>query len=138
MASNIYRTIYTKLVQLIGDPKTLPPCKRGQTEGNMDLYVEQLLVGGEVTMVSLVHYIDIESEEDDPVPNPLLEVKVYPARQEAEVVNYQDQATFLTVYPAPGKIDKTVVQELNAYLDQWLGTLLERGYVFVEVDCDRR
>lgn len=136
MSSNRYRTIYAKLVQLIGDPKTLPPYKKGQADKEMDLHVERLLVGGEATMVSLAHYI--ESEEDDPIANPLLEVKVYPTRQEAEVVNYQDQVTFLTGYPAPGKADNAVKQELNTFLEQWLEKLLGQGYMFVEVDLEQR
>ena len=137
MSSNIYRTIYSKLVQLIGDPKTLPIYRKGKAEGEMDLHVERLLVGGEAMMVSLAHYID-ESETDDPVPDPLMEVKVYTVREEAKMVNYQDRATFRTAHPSPGKVDTAVEQDLNAFLDQWLEQLVEREYTFVEVDLEKR
>ncbi len=124
----IYKTIYTRLVKVLGDPETWPKPGAAITLSAgafMDLHVDNLGVDpdGNLT-ISLAHYYE---QNGDLVPDPDMEVKVYKHGM-AEALAYQDSFGYRRVYPEPGKVAPRAKKELNRFLAYWLKNIIDQGH----------
>lgn len=100
---------------------------RLKSSGFMDLVIERL---GD-SRYSLSHYYE---QNGDLVPDPDMEIRVFPDMRMAEALTYQDSFGFRCVHD-DGKIDAAAKKELNAFLEQWLTNLIEQGFRAGEISC---
>lgn len=121
----VHERIYQKLERL-GVLK-VKECARLKSSGFMDLVIERL---GD-NHYSLSHYCE---QNGDLVPDPDMEIRVFPDMRTAEALTYQDGFGFRRVYE-DGKIDAAAKKELNAFLEQWLANLIEQGFRACEISC---
>ncbi len=124
----IYKTIYERLVKVLGEPETWPKPGEAITltaGGFMDLHIDTLDRddAGNITL-ALAHYY---RQNGDSVPDPDMEVKVYKHGM-AEALAYQDSFGYRRVYPEPGKVAPRAKRELNSFLAYWLKNILDQGH----------
>ena len=127
----IYETIYKKLYRLIptldsieaGDAITL------KANGFMDLHVDVLERGTKdwapYTIIAMAHCY---SQRGDRIPDPDMEVAIYPKLCMAEALTYQDSFGHQRVYPDENHVRPQLKKELNSFLNQWLKNLLKQGH----------
>ena len=72
--------------------------------------------------------IGIGVNSGDMIADPDMEVALYPSRQMAEALSYQDCFGYRQVYPEPGKINPRAKKELNSFLNQWLSNIIAQGH----------
>jgi Uncharacterized protein conserved in bacteria len=75
-----------------------------------------------VASLALAHYFELAG---DLVPDPDMQIWVYPSTKMAEALTYQDQFGYREVYPEPGKVNVAAKRDLNNFLAQWLKNCLE-------------
>lgn len=122
----IYESLYRKLTRLVGTLPEPDEVVRLKAPGFMDLVVEGLYRGEDGFLhLSLSHYYE---QNGDLVPDPDMEVRVYPDRGMAEAFSFQDTYGYRAVYPAPGMVDVAAKEDLNRFLSRWLSNLLEQGH----------
>jgi hypothetical protein len=68
------------------------------------------------------------NEDGTLVPDPDMEIRVFPDKKMAEPLTYQDANGRRIVYPEPGRVDLKTKNELTVYLGNWLKDLVEKGY----------
>lgn len=104
-----------------------------ESNGFMDLHVDKLDesngTGERTIRVSLAHYFE---QNGDLVPDPDMELMVYPDRWMAEALTYQDSMIYQEVYTA--EAGKTMVRprlknELNRFLKLWLSNIKKQGFL---------
>ena len=131
MTQGIYNSIYKRLKALGLDFTVLPEADKSMSSGYMDLNFDLLEDGMEsgrrVVRIALGQYF---SQNGDRVPDPDMEIRVYPTFQEAEALTFQNQFVYREVYPVPGKVNLALKKDLNAFLLQWLRTLRQQGHRF--------
>jgi uncharacterized protein YqiB (DUF1249 family) len=115
----IYEVIYKKLEKL-GVPK-VKTTKILKSNGFMDLHIENL--GN--NHYSLTHYFE---QNGDLVPDPDMEIRIYPKERMAEALTYQDQFIYREVYPDENHVNERAKKELNQFLNQWLTNLINQGF----------
>jgi uncharacterized protein YqiB (DUF1249 family) len=125
----IHETIYKKLLRIVpelADPKF--EAKKLKSEGFMDLNIDILSwdAAKDKCHIALSHYYKHDS--GDMIPDPDMEVALYPSRQMAEALSYQDCFGYRQVYPEPGKINPRAKKELNSFLNQWLSNIIAQGH----------
>ncbi|MBI1926938.1 DUF1249 domain-containing protein [Candidatus Poribacteria bacterium] len=128
----IYETILKKLYRIIphldeievGNAVTL------KADGFMDLHVDILNRGTykdmACTRIALSHYYRHPS--GDMIPDPDMEVAIYPKLRMAEALTYQDSVGLKEVYPDEHHVRPRLKKELNSFLNQWLSNLLQQGH----------
>lgn len=121
----VHERIYQKLERL-GVLK-VKELARLKSSSFMDLVIERL---GD-SRYSLSHYCE---QNGDLVPDPDMEIRVFPDMRMAEALTYQDSFGFRRVYE-DGKIDAAAKKELNSFLEQWLANLLDQGFKGGEISC---
>lgn len=115
----IYEEIYEKLEELgVLKVKTTKVLK---SPGFMDLHIENL---GD-NRYSLTHYYE---QNGDLVPDPDMEIRIYPDYGMAEALTYQDAYTYREVYPDEEHVDERAKRDLNRFLNQWLSNLIAQGF----------
>ena len=133
----IYETIYKKLYRLI---PTLDSIEVGnavtlKADAFMDLHVDVLHVGTykdmACTRIALSH--DYRHPSGDLIPDPDMEVAIYPKLCMAEALTYQDSFGYQEVYPDLHHVRPQLKKELNRFLSQWLSNLLQQGHQQVEM-----
>jgi uncharacterized protein YqiB (DUF1249 family) len=62
------------------------------------------------------------------VADPDIEVRVNHGEETAEPLVYLSGETRKVVYPAPGKVNLAVRNELSVFLDRWLSDLIAKGF----------
>ena len=126
--ANIYQTIYKRLVRLGIDPeKGIPEYAKSESGAYMDLHLNLLFDPDGVLRVSLAHYYE---QNGDQVPDPDMEIRIYPDSKMAEAMTFQDSMGFQDVYPAPGTYYPKAKKDLNAFLATWLKNCLDQGHSF--------
>ncbi len=131
----IYSSIYNKLHRVIPDlEKHLAKgASSGKSElpspGMMDLSFDYLYNDEDGNpVIAIAHYF---KQNGDVVPDPDMEIRIFPKEKLAEALTFQDQFVFQRVYdeykgePFVHFKRKT---ELNAFLNQWLSNLIEQGH----------
>jgi uncharacterized protein len=127
MHKSIYERIFDRLVQLGIDPHNPPEYAKSRSEGFMDLNLDFLHKATDCVEIALAHYFEMNS---DPVPDPDMQIRTYPATKMAEALTYQDQFGYREVYPEPGKVNVAAKKDLNTFLAQWLKNCLDQGHSF--------
>ncbi len=123
----IFKNNYKKLLQLLPDLGTENfESRKLKAEGFMDLNVDLLMSEKHRILLALSHYFKHPS--GDLIADPDMEVAVYPDRQVAEALSYQDMFGYSVVYPEEGKVDLSAKKELNSFLGQWLSNLKAQGH----------
>ena len=124
MAPTIYERIFRKLGKVLGDLTVIPGYAKYQAHGFMDLNLDRLYADEESVTIALSHYF---KQNGDMIPDPDMEVRIYPEMKMAEALTYQDSFGYREVYPAPGQVSLKAKKDLNVFLNQWLSNILEQG-----------
>jgi uncharacterized protein YqiB (DUF1249 family) len=127
MSKTIYEWIYERLEALRIDPAHLPESAKSKAPGFMDLNLDRLETTRDSVVIALSHYFQ---QHGDLVPDPDMQIRVYPGRRLAEALTFQDTYSYREVYPESGKIDVRAKRELNSFLAKWLKNCLDQGHSF--------
>lgn len=125
--SNIYQQIYHKL-QRLGVNESLMEQGHAisKSGGFMDLCFNRLYEEEEEgTVISLTHYFEMNG---DLVPDPDMEIRINKETKQAEALAFQDQFTYVRVYPEKGKVNLRAKQEQNSFLNGWLQNCIDQGH----------
>ncbi|MCL4473067.1 MAG: DUF1249 domain-containing protein [Actinobacteria bacterium] len=131
MTLTIYERIFAKLEKILGeDMEDIPQYQQFRARGFMELNVDLLHEDEESVTIALSHYF---KQNGDMIPDPDMEVRIYPEMKMAEALTYQDSFGYREVYPAPSQVYLKAKKDLNVFLNQWLSYILEQG--FERVGC---
>jgi uncharacterized protein YqiB (DUF1249 family) len=123
----IYEKNYKKLLHLIPDLETASfEARKLKADGFMDLNIDMLYKEEDRTVMALSHYYKHPS--GDMIPDPDMEIAVYPERKMVEALSYQDTFGYRTVYPEENQVNPRAKKELNAFLSLWLANLISQGH----------
>ena len=125
MAPIIYERIFKKLERIMGDLSRIPAYMKFEAYGFMDLSMDKLYADWQSVTIALSHYF---RQNGDMVPDPDMEVRIYPAMKMAEALTYQDCFGFRMVYPNPDEVNLKAKKDLNVFLNQWLSNILRQGF----------
>ncbi|MGA8146778.1 MAG: DUF1249 domain-containing protein [Gallionellaceae bacterium] len=130
---NIHARIYRKLLEVIPDLLTIEESGKSKVEGFMDLNLDILHRSLDRIIIALSHYYRHPS--GDMIADPDMELAVYPQREMAEALAYQDIWAYRRVYGEDGAtVDAKAKRELNGFLNQWLTNLIQQGHC-IKVDA---
>lgn len=124
--SDINTRIYRKLLKVIPDLLTIEEYGKSVVPEFMDLNLDILQRTPEKFIIALSHYYKHPS--GDMIADPDMEVAVYPNREFAEALTYQDSFTYQSVILDSGGVNVKLQRELNNFLSQWLTNLIEQGH----------
>ncbi|MDV6341117.1 DUF1249 domain-containing protein [Nitrosomonas sp. Is24] len=124
--SDINTHIYRKLLKVIPDLHTIEEYGKSVVPGFMDLNLDVLQYTPEKIIIALSHYYKHPS--GDMIADPDMEIAIYPDREYAEALTYQDSFTYQSVMLDSGGINAKLQRELNIFLSQWLANLVEQGH----------
>jgi len=125
MAPTINERIFKKLERVIGDLSELPAYMKLRAPGFMDLGVDRLYGDEESVTIALSHHF---KQNGDMVPDPDMEVRIYPSIKMAEALTYQDSFGYQQVYTSPGQVNLKAKKDLNVFLNQWLSNIIDQGF----------
>ncbi len=125
MAPTINERIFKKLERVIGDLSDIPGYMKFEAHGFMDLGVDRLYADEELVTIALSHYF---KQNGDMVPDPDMEVRIYPEMKMAEALTYQDSFGYQQVYPTSSQVNLKAKKDLNIFLNQWLSNIIEQGF----------
>lgn len=129
MSKNIYNSIYSRLQQIgILDENGIMQAEyyKFKCEGLMDLSVDNLLYD----KIALAHN---GLQNGDLMADPDVEVQLYPEKQEAEALTFQN--SYLGIYQEVYDGDKCnmkLKKDLNIFLDDWLSNIINSEYKLAE------
>lgn len=132
MAPTINERIFRKLEKILGNLEEIPEYQKFRSAGFMDLGVDRLRRDEVSVTIALSHYF---KQNGDMIPDPDMEVRIYPGIKMAEALTLQDSFNYRQVYPEPGKVDVKAKKDLNAFLNYWLHNILNQGYEKAQGDC---
>lgn len=124
---NQFELIYKKLSKLVPGLTSLESGEaiKLKAEGFMDLSIDVLHKEPDKIIIAMAHnYI----QNGDVIPDPDMEIALYPKRKMAEALTYQDSFGYKQVYPEPGYVYPKVKKELNHFLNQWLNNIQMQGH----------
>lgn len=124
---NQYEILFKKINDLIPNLDTIQPGEgiKLKAAGFMDLSINVLWRETDKTTISMTHYY---KQNGDLVPDPDMEIAIYPSRKMAEALSYQDSYSYQVVYPEPGKVYPKLKSELNRFLNTWLNNIEMQGH----------
>ena len=126
MTLTIYERIFKKLAKILGeDMEDLPQYQQFRARGFMELNVDLLHEDEDSITIALSHYF---KQNGDMIPDPDMEVRIYPEMKMAEALTYQDSFGYREVYPAPSQVYLKTKNDLNVFLNQWLSYILAQGF----------
>lgn len=129
--------IYQRLLDVVPDLMTLNAGAHGKSEvpGFMALNLDVLHRDGGLIEIALNHLYKHPSGEM--IPDPDMQIAVFPEREYAEALTYQDMFGFRDVGSEAGRANLRAQRELNAFLLGWLANLIEQGHaVSMRADTD--
>ena len=121
----IYERIFRKLEKILGNLTEIPEYQKLKASGFMDLGVDRLYADEESVTIALSHYF---KQNGDMVPDPDMEVRIFPEMKMAEALTYQDSFGYQQVYPTPTQVNLKAKKDLNVFLNQWLSNIIEQGF----------
>jgi uncharacterized protein YqiB (DUF1249 family) len=129
---SIYSEIYKQLNQLIPDLLSLELGKglKSHSKNSMVLNLDVLNKNEEQIIIALSHYREHELRSGDLVPDPDMEIRIFPKRSIAEALTYQDGFTLKSVYINKDHFYPKRKKELNLFLYRWLKSCLAGGHQF--------
>ncbi|MBW4660232.1 MAG: DUF1249 domain-containing protein [Drouetiella hepatica Uher 2000/2452] len=125
MARPVYEIIYSKLQKVLGDLSQLPDSMKLEAPGFMDLSMNVLERESDHIRIALSHYY---SQNGDLVPDPDMEIRIFPESEMAEAMTYQDSYSYQEVYPTPQTVSPRLKVELNRFLNQWLTNIIDQKH----------
>ena len=126
MTLTIHEKIFKKLEKILGEEmEDLPQYQQFRARGFMELNVDLLHEDKESITIALSHYF---KQNGDMIPDPDMEVRIYPDMKMAEALTYQDSFGYREVYPAPSQVYLKAKKDLNIFLNQWLSYILAQGF----------
>ena len=126
MTLTIHERIFKKLEKILGEEmEDLPQYLQFRARGFMELNVDLLHEDKESITIALSHYF---KQNGDMIPDPDMEVRIYPEMKMAEALTYQDSFGYREVYPAPSQVYLKAKKDLNVFLNQWLSYILAQGF----------
>ncbi|MBC3810104.1 DUF1249 domain-containing protein [Undibacterium aquatile] len=133
----LHQSIYSKLLDVVPDLHTIESNGKSVVGGGiMDLCFDVLSRSDSKIVIALSHYYKHPS--GDMIADPDMEIAVYPKRQVAEALSFQDATIYRTVYSSDRLIvDIRAKKDLNDFLNFWLTNLIQQGHsIKVGVDGD--
>lgn len=124
-------TIFHRLLDLIPDLMSLEGAAKSISDGYMDLSVDLLGKTPERIVIALSHYYRHPS--GDLIPDPDMEIAIFPAEEKAEALSYQDGYVYRAVDACDG--DRRCRRDLNIFLAQWLSNLISQGHHVRAISC---
>lgn len=134
--SNKNSAIYAAILALVPDLPELKPgdYRRFSATGYMDLHLDALEVrqdnGEKQLLIALAH--NYRHPSGDIIPDPDVEIRIYPDRSFAEALSYQDIYTYRMVTEESGAVDDREQKAQNDFLLIWLANIKNQGHVLVE------
>lgn len=128
-----FETIFRKITALVPDLQSLEPGQalKLKSEGFMDLSIDILNKEPDKIVIAMAHnYI----QNGDVIPDPDMEIAIYPKLKMAEALTYQDTFGYKQVYPEPGYVYPKMKKELNQFLNQWLNNIKMQGHTILSDD----
>jgi hypothetical protein len=125
-SGDLHSRIYKKLRSVVPDLLTIEEHGKSKVPGLMDLNMDVLHRTPSKIVIALSHYYKHPS--GDMIADPDMEIAVYPDRDAAEALTYQDTYGYRVVYHDGNRVDLRAKKELNAFLHQWLGNLIAQGH----------
>lgn len=124
---NQYEQMFKKVTALVPHLAQIEPGEglKLKADGFMDLHIDVLWKDKDRTTISMAHYYKLNG---DMVPDPDMEIALYPDRKMAEALSYQDSFGYRQVYPEPNKVDVRAKTDLNQFLNQWLNNIRMQGH----------
>ena len=131
MGKMLPEQLYRKIQQIIPNLEQLEPGEavKLKSEGFMDLNVDILSRDGDTVVIAMSHYYKHPS--GDMIPDPDMEIAIYPKIKMAEALSYQDSFGYRQVYPdfpEKNRYYPKAKQELNSFLNTWLRNLKMQGH----------
>ncbi len=129
MDSKIPELNYKALSELAGKDITEWASRSGRTmkfkaNGYMDLHLECL----SKNHISLTHYYELNG---DLVPDPDMEIHLYPENKTALAIHFQNSLGYWEVYP-DGKEDPRQFRSQNEFLADWLANIKNQTFTLAE------
>jgi uncharacterized protein YqiB (DUF1249 family) len=126
---NLHKNIYFRLLDVVPDIHTIKSHGKSVVGGSiMDLCFDVLSRSENEVVIALSHYYKHDNS-GNLIADPDVEVAVYLNRQLAEALSYQDTYVYRTVYSTDRlQVDLSAKQDLNQFLNVWLGNLIEQGH----------
>lgn len=131
-----YSGIYTKLMKVIpdlikyiGEGKYHGKSVKDPKGGLMDLsydYVDKDKNGNYI--IALSHHYE---QNGDLVPDPDMQIRIFPDQEVAEAMTFQDYRSYQEVYPVKdGKeyVNTRLKKDLNQFLSQWLSNIIQQRH----------
>jgi uncharacterized protein YqiB (DUF1249 family) len=124
---DVHARIFHKLLDVIPDLMTIEESGKSVVDGFMDLNLDILHRQPDRIIIALSHYYRHPS--GDMIADLDMEIAVYPQREMAEALAYQDCWGYRRVYGEDGAtVDVRAKRELNGFLNQWLTNLIQQGH----------
>ena len=99
------------------------------SKGFMDLNVDRLYSEKDGFRIALAHYY---KQNGDMVPDPDMEIRVYPDRKMAEALTFQNALFYQEVYftndSGQAMVRPKLKKQLNDFLKMWLRNLKQQGF----------
>lgn len=132
MSKNVYNSIFQKMKQIgILNKEGIMEAEylKFTSNGLMDLNVDNLLHNH----IALAHN---GLQNGDVMRDPDVEVQIYPEKQQAEALTFQNDylGIYQVVYPEPGKYYPKLKKELNDFLNDWLQNIIDAQYQLMETE----
>lgn len=118
--------IFHKLLDVVPDLMTIEGGGKSKVEGYMDLGLDILFRSPEKLVIALSHYYKHPS--GDMIPDPDMEIAVFPKLEHAEALAYQDFFGYQSVKDFDGPDSERRQRLLNQFLSQWLSNLIMQGH----------
>ncbi len=123
---DIHSRIYQKLLEVIPDILTIEESGKSVVESHMDLNLDILQRKPDRITIAMSHYY---KQNGDMIADPDMEIAMYPQRQTAQALTYQDCYSYRRVYGEDNvTIDIRAKRDLNQFLNQWLSNLIAQGH----------
>lgn len=125
-SGDLHNRICKKLLDVVPDLLTIREHGKSKVPGLMDLNFDVLHRTSSKIVIALSHYYKHPS--GDMIADPDMEIAVYPDREAAEALTYQDSFGYRVVYHEGNRVDVRAKRELNSFLNTWLGNLIVQGH----------
>lgn len=126
MRYSIQNQIYYKLLDIVPDLLIIEESGTSKVQGYIDLGLDILHKDNEKIVIALSHYYKHPS--GDMIPDPDMEIAVFPQKEIAEAITYQDSFGFWAVADYEGDAQRKCLRNLNLFLSQWLTNLIAQGH----------
>lgn len=124
---DIHARMFHKLLDVIPDLLTIGESGKSKVDGFMDLNLDILHRRPDRIIIALSHYYKHPS--GDMIADPDMEIAVYPQRETAAALAYQDIWGYRRIHgDDETAVDVKAKRELNWFLNQWLTNLIQQGH----------